>query len=62
MTDTAGYEEGRDDAQKGLSYSPDRLPPPDAADQDDDDATVGAQGRYRASYATGWCDGGGDID
>ena len=62
VTDTEGYQEGRYDAEHGLPYGADHLPPPDAADQDDDDATVGAQVRYRESYATGWCDGGGDID
>jgi hypothetical protein len=59
ILDTAGYLEGRQDAEQGLADQVDHAPAPDSADDDDDDGTVGPQTRYRAGYAQGWCDGGG---
>ena len=59
ILDTAGYVEGRQDAEQGLAFQVDHAPAPDAADDDDDDGTVGPQTRYRAGYTQGWCDGGG---
>jgi hypothetical protein len=60
IVDGAGYLEGRRDAEQGMAYQVDHAPAPDALDDDDDDATVGPQTRYRAGYVQGWCDGGGD--
>jgi hypothetical protein len=59
IVDTGGYLEGRRDAEQGLAYQIDDAPSPEPADNDDDDATVGPETRYRAGYAQGWCDGGG---
>jgi hypothetical protein len=59
IVDTAGYLEGRHDAEQGLPYQIDDAPAPSPADDDDDDATVGPQTAYRAGYVQGWCDGGG---
>jgi hypothetical protein len=59
IVDTGGYLEGRRDAEQGLAYQIDNAPAPEAADNDDDDGTVGPETRYRAGYAQGWCDGGG---
>jgi hypothetical protein len=61
IVDTGGYLEGRRDAEQGLAYQIDNAPAPEAADNDDDDGTVGPETRYRAGYAQGWCDGGGTI-
>ena len=59
IADTAGYLEGRHDAEDGLPYEIDQAPAPGPADDDDDDATVGPETRHRAGYVQGWCDGGG---
>lgn len=59
IVDTAGYLEGRHDAEDGMPYQIDQAPPPGPADDDDDDATVGPETLYRAGYVQGWCDGGG---
>jgi hypothetical protein len=59
IVDPDGYLEGRHDAEDGRPYQLDGVPAPGPADEDDDDATVGPQTRYRAGYAQGWCDGGG---
>jgi hypothetical protein len=59
IVDTGGYLEGRRDAEEGLAYQIDDAPAPEAADNDDDDGTVGPETRHRAGYAQGWCDGGG---
>lgn len=60
VADQAGYLEGRRDAENGMPYQIDNAPAPGPADDDDDDGTVGPQTRYRAGYAQGWCDGGGE--
>ncbi|HEX2562522.1 MAG TPA: hypothetical protein VHK25_01330 [Acidimicrobiales bacterium] len=60
IADTAGYLEGRHDAEQGLPYRIDGAPAPSPEDDDDDDATVGPQTAYRAGYVQGWCDGGGE--
>ncbi len=57
IVDLDGYLEGSRDAQQGLGHQIDGAPAPDADDEDDDDATVGPQTRYRAGYEQGWCDG-----
>jgi hypothetical protein len=57
---TAGYLEGRRDAERGLPYQIDGAPAASPADDDDDDGTVGPQTIYRAGYGQGWCDGGGE--
>ncbi len=57
VIDVEGYLEGSHDAQQGLGHHVDGAPPPDPADEDDDDATVGPQTGYRAGYEQGWCDG-----
>ena len=59
IADTAGYLEGRHDAEGGLPHQIDQAPAPGPADDDDDDATVGPETLYRAGYIQGWCDGGG---
>jgi hypothetical protein len=59
IVDTAGYLEGRHDAEDGLPYRIDQAPAPGPADDDDDDGTVGPATLYRAGYVQGWCDGGG---
>jgi hypothetical protein len=61
IIDTGGYLEGSRDAEQGLAYQIDNAPAPEPADNDDDDGTVGAETRYRAGYAQGWCDGGGSA-
>jgi hypothetical protein len=60
IIDQDGYLEGRHDAERGLPYQIDGAPAPGAADDDDDDGTIGPQTRYRAAYVQGWCDGGGE--
>jgi hypothetical protein len=60
IVDTAGYLEGRHDAEQGVPYGIDGAPAPSPEDDDDDDATVGPQTAYRAGYVQGWCDGGGE--
>jgi hypothetical protein len=60
IIDQDGYLEGRHDAERGLPYQIDGAPAPNAADDDDDDGTIGPQTRYRAGYVQGWCDGGGE--
>lgn len=60
IIDQDGYIEGRRDAERGLPYQIDGAPAPGAADDDDDDGTIGPQTRYRAGYVQGWCDGGGE--
>jgi hypothetical protein len=59
IVDTAGYLEGRHDAEGGMPYQIDEAPAPGPSDDDDDDATVGPETLYRAGYVQGWCDGGG---